>query len=110
MSFAETFAESLRQSGIDLGASDVASEKEIQSGIDGLQSWLDSLDRGTREAAEGVTAQFPAKAGLADPEVNVAPGLSAVLRAADEAQVTLDISQVLTISRKAFELSIGGQV
>jgi hypothetical protein len=110
MPFAESFAESLRKSGIELSESDVPSEKEVQSGLDGLQSWLDSLDRPTREAADGVTAQFTVKAGLADPEVNVATGLAAVLRAADKAQVTLDISQVLALSRQAFEQSIGGQV
>lgn len=112
MSFETGFADALRKSGIELSAADVPSQDVVEGGLAALKSWIDSLDKPTREAADAVTAEFPAMAGLADPEVNIAPGLSALLRAADKTKASRTISQVLAISSKAFALAAerGGQV
>ncbi len=110
MPFAEDFSQLLRDSGIDVDATQIPSQDDIQSGIDGLQVWLDSLEPDTKSAADGVTADFPVKAGLADPQVDIASGLGSVLFAADNSPVTLDISQLLEICKTAFKQAAGGQV
>jgi hypothetical protein len=109
MAFAEDFAQALRDSGIKLDSSELPSQDDIQTGLDRLQSWLDSLEPDTKLAADEVTADLPVKAGLADPEVGIAPGLSIILRAADQAPVTLSISELLETCRNAVQQASSGQ-
>jgi hypothetical protein len=109
MPFAEDFAQALQNSGISLDASELPSEEDIQTGLDGLQSWLESLEPATKLAVDEVTADFPVKAGVADPEVSIAPSLQAVLRAADQAPVTLAISELLEGCKNAVEQASDGQ-
>jgi hypothetical protein len=109
MAFAEDFAQALRDSGIRLDSSELPSQDDIQTGLDRLQSWLDSLEPDTKLAADEVTADLPVKAGLADPEVGIAPGLSIILRAADQAPVTLSISDLLETCRNAVQQALSGQ-
>lgn len=92
MPFSEEFAALLQHSGIAVDVAQLADPEEIKAGIDGLQNWLESLDPITREATDGVTGQFPVKGGLATLDVNIAPGLSAVLGAADRSEISLDIT------------------
>jgi hypothetical protein len=109
MPFAEDFAQALQNSGISVDGSELPSEDDIQTGLDGLQSWLESLEPATKLAVDEVTADFPVKAGLADPEVGIAPGIEAVLRAADQAPITLAISDFLEDCKNAVEQASDGQ-
>ena len=110
MPFAEDFAHVLQNAGINLKSWDVPSLKEVAAGLSSLEDWLQSLEPDTREAVDGVTAGFKVKLGLADPNVNIAPGLFFILSAADASPVTLDITSVLSICRDAVKQASGGRV
>ena len=103
MAFADAFSDALNEFGLLVAAREVPAQDDVQLGLEGLERWLDSLDPDTRSAAEAVTGTFPVKAGLAAPEVAVAPGLLPVLAAADRARLSLGITQLAGITRKAFE-------
>jgi hypothetical protein len=101
MAFSDDFASALSNAGIPIDASVVPTQDVLQSGLNSLSEWLNSLDEGTRSAVEEVTADFPIKFGLSDPLVNIAPGLSDLLAACDSLQTSLSISTILDTCNSA---------
>ena len=95
MAFQEDFANALTNLGITVDSAVIPSQDVLQNGLDSLFGWLNSLDDTTRSAADEVTADFAVKQGLADPTVNIAPGLSELLKACDDLQADLSISMIL---------------
>jgi hypothetical protein len=109
MAFADDFAQALQASGINIDASKIPSQDVLQASLNSLQTWLGSLDSDTKSAADEVTADFPVKAGLADPTVNIAPGLSDLLTAADGLSESLSISSLVDSCASALQQVTGGQ-
>jgi hypothetical protein len=92
MDFKEDFANALNDLSISVDASVIPSEDEVQTGLDSLSQWLSSLEEGTRPVVEEITK---VKFGLAEPTVNIAPGLSDLLHACDALEASLSISTIL---------------
>ncbi len=108
MPFQEDFANALNDFGITVDSSVIPSQDVLQNGLDSLSEWLSSLEDETRAAADEVTADFPVKFGLADAEVNIAPGLSDLLKAFDDLPASLSISTILDNCKTAFANIDGG--
>ncbi|HEX8918551.1 MAG TPA: hypothetical protein VF898_08610 [Chloroflexota bacterium] len=95
MAFADDFSQCLAGSGINIPASAIPEHDTLQSGLNSISSWIASLDSTTQVAVDEVTADFPTKAGLADPNVNIAPELLAFLQAFDSVPASLPISTLV---------------
>src|SRR5438309_271594 len=93
MSFEEDFSQCLGNSGLPVNASSIPSPEDLTAGVDGIGSWLNSLDPEMQAAADDVTASFPTMAGLAD--AGIAPQLGPLLQAVDELQASVPISSLV---------------
>ena len=76
MAFQDDFSAYLSRSGITLAAGSAPSREGLTEGLRKLSAFVNSLDIVTAAALEEVTTDFPVKALLADPAVNVAPELA----------------------------------
>jgi hypothetical protein len=95
MAFQDDFASALTNLGIPVDASVIPSQDVLQTALDSLATWLNSLDDVTRSTVDSVTGDFPVKFGLSDPTVNIAPGLSDLLKKCDNLNLDLPISTIL---------------
>src|SRR5262249_49728258 len=93
----------LAQAGITIDASTIPDQESLSQGLDGLASWFNSLDVDNQAAFDLVTGDQPVKAGLADPNVNIAPNLGPLLQAIDLLQASIPISSVLTTCQNCLQ-------
>ncbi len=106
MSFADDFAQLLQTSGASIDPGAVPPPETIQAGLDGLEGWLGSLDSTTSQAVDEVTAEFPVKFGLSNPEVGIAPGLDGIMAAFDAMPASISASTILTTCKDALQKAI----
>jgi hypothetical protein len=103
MSFSDDFAQALREGGFDVEVASVPPRKALESGLERVRAWIDSLEEDTRSALDEVTAEFPIKRHLADPTVDIAPGLFDLLQAFDSVPASTSITKVLEVCDQALE-------
>lgn len=103
VAFADDMAQQLQSAGINVPASSIPDQDTLSGGLNSLTSWVNSLDDNTKGALDDVTGSFPVKAGLADPSVNIAPGLQSLLQAMDQLQASIPISTVIVQLNQAMQ-------
>jgi hypothetical protein len=110
MGFAQQFVEQLKDGGFSVEARSVPERAMLASDLTQLTQWLDSLDEDTRNAVDGVTADFNCKYSVADPQVAIAPTLSDLLSALDEAPVSLSVTDAVSALQSALDKCDDGTV
>jgi len=100
MSFQDDLVADLSRSGVTLAAGAAPSRESLTAGLAKLNAFVGSLDSDTAEALEEVTTEFPVKAILADPAVNIAPELGSVLTAFDRSNARFSITDVADILKQ----------
>ena len=104
MAFQDDVSAFLVSKGVALAASAAPSRETLTEGLRKLYEFLNSLDSDTAAALNEVSTNFPIKALLADPTVDIAPELGSVLQAFDE---SVDLPPFLTQTVKTQNPSNG---
>jgi polysaccharide deacetylase 2 family uncharacterized protein YibQ len=99
MSFSESFAQILAQSGIEVDSNVIPDRQEVLSDLDSLQAWLSSLEEDTQAAIDDVTAANPIRAQLAD--AGIVQSIKPILAAFDDQSSSISISAALGIMKGA---------
>jgi len=110
MSFSEDMGQALGKRGITINSVHIPDQDTLTQGLDSLKNWLASIDVETLAAVEEVTGDFPVKKGLADPNVNIAPGLGDLLEEVDRLPASFSISTVVDKCREALNEIVNTQV
>jgi hypothetical protein len=100
VSFQDDFVAALSRSGVALAAGAAPSRESLEAGLTKLNTFIGSLDSDTAAALEEITTEFPIKALLSDPAVNIAPELNLVLKAFDQANARFSISEFADICQR----------
>ena len=95
MSYQETFAETMAGKGVPVDADMVPEQEAVNSDLNALSAWLNSLDENTHAAIDLVTAENPIKSGLADPSVSIVQAIGPLLAAFDTKPASISISTAL---------------
>lgn len=106
MPFAEAFARFLTDAGVPVDSSLVPDRASVDADLDGLASWLLSLEDGTRSAIDKITATHAIQQGLADPSVAIVSSIGAVLAAFDSQPASISVSSALDLMRSAARQAI----
>ena len=95
MSYSQAFAEIMAGKGVPVDAATVPEQEAVNSDLEALGAWLNSLDEDTHAAIDLVTAENPVKYGLADPSVGIVRAIGPLLAAFDAKAASLSISTAL---------------
>lgn len=106
MAFQDDFSAFLSRSGVSLDAADAPTQDLLAEGLRKLSAFIGSLDVVTASALEEISADFPIKALLADPSVNIAPELGSVFRAFDQSNTVFSIANLVEVCKQPLGLPL----
>jgi hypothetical protein len=104
MSFETDFSKAMAEKGVTISPQDVPSKDQVGLGVTKLETFFNSLDPDTAQMLDEVSAEFPIKALLASPNVEIAPELGKILQAADDSGKPLSLSSIASISQSVLSL------
>lgn len=84
MAFAEDYAESLSERGINVDPATMPDRDAVETGLGNVQTWLADLHPAFREGFDEGSLEFAVCHLLATPELDVAPEIQAILEAFDQ--------------------------
>lgn len=101
MSFESDLVIALHAKGININPSVVPSAAVFSSGIYGLQVWFQSLSQDSASAFDDVAGGLPTLHLLAQPGIDIAPGLYNFFNAIDSQPNRINISDLAAVSVQA---------